>query len=230
MSNGSIRAVLFDLDDTLYDEMSFVRSGFQCVADHLAKLVPSNPQELVSQMMDALLEAGRGKVFDKVLQSYHACSADLVERLIRLYRQHQPKIGLYPEVLPVLQELRRLGLRTGIITDGLHTVQKRKIAALHLGEWMDVIICTDERGREYWKPNPAAFEQALAVVAVKPNEAVYVGNDPAKDFAGPNSIGMLSVHLCRSGISMERSCGAVAHVTELAEVIRIARGVSSCIA
>lgn len=218
---GSIKAVLFDLDDTLYDEITFVLSGFRAVSAYLANRFKVNEREVFSTMIEILKKEGRGKIFDRMLERYGLYSSHLVEELVKVYRLHIPTISLYPDVQPTFRALKRHGVKLGIITDGLHTVQKRKVTALGLQNLVDIIIYTDELGREYWKPHPLAFQQAVTMLGIKPAEAIYVGNDPAKDFAGPNSIGMFSVHLCRNGVPEECDCEANTHINTLAEIIQI---------
>jgi putative hydrolase of the HAD superfamily len=222
--NGSIKAVLFDLDDTLYDESTFVASGFRTVAAHLADRFGVDKQEAFSAMMAVLTTEGRGKVFDQVLERYGLYSSQLVAELVNMYRSHLPEISLYPDVRPTFQALREYGARLGIITDGLHVVQKRKVAALGLQDLVDIMVYTDELGQEYWKPRSAAFQRAVVMLGVQPGEAVYVGNDPAKDFAGPNSIGMFTIHLCRNGIPEESDCEANAHISTLTEIMQVITG------
>lgn len=213
--------MLFDLDDTLYEESAFVASGFQTVAAHLADRFGVDEQEAFSAMMAVLKAEGRGKVFDRVLEHHGLYSPRLVAELVSMYRFHSPRISLYPDVALTFQALREHGTRLGIITDGLHMVQKRKVAALGVEKLVDIIIYTDELGQEYWKPHPATFQQAVTMLGVEPSEAVYVGDDPAKDFAGPNSIGMHSVHLCRNGIPEECDCEANAHINALTQTMQI---------
>lgn len=222
--SGSIKAVLFDLDDTLYDEGTFVASGFRTVAAHIADRVGLDKQEVFAAMKAVLTTDGRGKVFDRVLERYGLCSPELVTELVNIYRSHVPQISLYPDVWPTFQALRKYGAGLGIITDGLHTVQKRKVAALGVEELVDIIVYTDELGKEYWKPHPAAFQRAVVMLDVKPTETVYVGNDPVKDFAGPNSIGMVTVHLCRNGIPEGSDCDANAHISTLTQIIQLITG------
>ncbi len=80
--NGSIKAVLFDLDDTLYDESAFVTSGFRTVAAHLADRFGVDKQEAFSAMMAVLTTEVRGKVFDRVLEQYDLYSSHLVMELV----------------------------------------------------------------------------------------------------------------------------------------------------
>jgi putative hydrolase of the HAD superfamily len=89
------------------------------------------------------------------------------------------------------------------------SVQRRKITALGLNELFDALICTDELGQEFWKPSPIPFKVALALLGMCPSESVYVGNDPAKDFGGPNEIGMVTIRVdrCYQGEVLQNSGG-----------------------
>lgn len=222
--SGSIKAVLFDMDDTLYDEHTFVSSGFRAVAAYLSNRFHVNEQSIFSAMIEVFSTEGRGKVFDKALERYGLYHPRLVDELVSIYRLHQPQIALCPDVVPAFRELKRQGAKLGIVTDGLHSVQKRKVAALGLTALVDVIIYTDELGHDYWKPHPAGFQHAMETLALKPTEGAYVGNDPARDFAGPNSIGMLTIHLQRNANFEETDCEAQVHITDLAGLIPIIVG------
>jgi len=219
-----IKAILFDLDDTLYEESTFVASGFWAVAAHLAERFGVDRQKAFSDMMTVLTTEGRGKIFDRVLERYGLYSPYLVAALVRVYRSHMPSISLYPDVELTFWTLKENGVKLGIITDGLHVVQKRKVTALGLQDLVDIIIYTDELGGEYWKPHPASFYRAVSMLGVESSEAAYVGNDPAKDFAGPNSVGMLSIHICRNSMPEECNCEANAHISALTQLLQIITG------
>lgn len=220
-SNSPIKAVLFDLDDTLYDEITFVTSGFETVASYLSTNFHLIEEEILSVMMELLSRNGRGRIFDKVLEYNGLYEPKLVEELVSVYRSHQPNIDLYELVVPTFQELRHLDIKLGIITDGLYSVQRNKVSSLGLQDLVDIIIYTDEIGREYWKPHPIAFELAIKKLAIEPHEAIYVGNDPAKDFSGPNSIGIRSVHLCKDRCIEKASCEANIHIGNINDIISI---------
>ncbi|MBC7261121.1 MAG: HAD family hydrolase [Chloroflexi bacterium] len=213
------------MDDTLYDERTFVVSGFHAVAGYVSDRFHVDQQGIFSAMMEVFSTEGRGKVFDKALERCGLYSPTLVEELVHVYRSHQPQITLYPDVIPALTALKECGVKLGIVTDGLHSVQKRKVAALGLIGLVDVIVYTDELGRDHWKPSPVGFLCALERLAVEPTRAAYVGNDPAKDFAGPKAMGMLTVHLDRSSkLAQETDCEAQAHIAELAELVQLVAG------
>ena len=191
----SIRAILFDLDDTLYPEHEFVESGFHTVARHLVDLSGRGYDEMYQRLMTLLEERGRGCVFDLVLDELGLCDDVNVARSVYLYRTHTPIINPYPEAVSLLRDIRARAIAVGLITDGMGSVQRRKIEALDIQSLFDLIICTDEIGPDYWKPSPLPYELALQTFGISPAEAVYIGNDVSKDFAGANQIGMTTIQI-----------------------------------
>ncbi|MDE7406229.1 MAG: HAD-IA family hydrolase [Clostridiales bacterium] len=173
-----IKAVVFDLDDTLYPEYDYVLSGFAAVGEYAQK------QYGIADVKSGLIELfsqSRDKVFDRFAQNHgidKSCVADLVE----VYRTHTPDIKLTDEVKQTLSELRAGGYKLGIITDGRPNGQRAKIKALGLNELVDEIIITDELGEDCRKPNPKAFEVMADRLGVTLDQMAYVGDNPQKDF------------------------------------------------
>ncbi len=193
--NANLRAVFFDLDNTLYPEAEFVVSGFRAAAYCLAKHRHLDAEKLQNRMLDILHAQGRGRVFNTLLAELNLDSPILLRTLLLVYRSHHPAISLFPDVESVLVALKNRGLRLGLVTDGTASVQRRKIAALDLDRHMDVVVCTDELGEGCAKPSPIPFEVALTLLDVAPTAAAYVADDISKDFAGPNHLGMKSVQV-----------------------------------
>jgi len=193
-----MKAVLFDLDDTLYPEIEFVKSGFSSIARYLSLRYHIDKYTLFNQMLDLLQRDGRGKVFDTLLRNLNLYTEEKVRLLVYLYRSHRPTIHLYEDALPTLEHLIHRNICLGLVTDGMASVQRNKIAALKLESLFDVIVCTDELGREYWKPSTTPYNIALDFLEVTPLETTYVGNDPSKDFLGANILGMSTIQVRRS--------------------------------
>ena len=149
------------------------------------------------QLLNILNEQGRGRIFDRLLSELGIYDEDRVRLLVYIYRSHKPEIKLFPEALPVLRALKQKGLLLGLITDGMASVQRNKIAALHLDE-LDMVVCSDEIGRDCWKPSVVPFKLALEFLQVTPGEAVYVGDNIAKDFQGANAVSMGTIMLRRA--------------------------------
>jgi len=188
-------AVLFDLDDTLYPEMTFVHGGFRAAADRLARRTGHGRDRLFERMV-AIHEAdGRGRIFDTLVAEIGSGDPALVPMLIFAYRTHTPRIAVFDDVPPVLAGLRHAGVRLGLVTDGLASVQRRKIDALGLAEFVDAVVPTSELGPGVDKRSPIAHLVALDVLGVPPSAATYVGNDPRKDFVGARMAGIATVRV-----------------------------------
>ena len=192
-----MKAVLFDLDDTLYSEIDFVKSGFRVVAKHLNQRYTFDEYDIYNKAIEILTEDGRGKVFDTLMKNLNLYTQERIRLLVYLYRAHHPNIQLFAGAVPLIEKLRQNGMRLGVITDGMASVQRNKVLALGLDKLVDTIIYTDELGKEHWKPSVLPFKIALELLNVPPHEAVYVGDDVSKDFVGPNSIGMHTIQVKR---------------------------------
>lgn len=178
-------AVVFDLDDTLYSEKEYVRSGYKEVARILPQVADAE-EKLWSSFEE------KKPAIDTVLKEADIYSDELKERCLSAYRNHEPDIHLYVGVADMLKEIRKKGLGIGIITDGRPDGQKRKINALGLERMVDVIIITDELGGlEYRKPCGKAFHLMRDMIGNGGYSAMcYVGDNIKKDFIAPEEFGM----------------------------------------
>ena len=150
----NVRLIAFDLDDTLYPELSFVESGFRAVARTVEERFPRARK--FYELLWSIFSAGeRRSTFNAALQQAGLGEREgvAVAELVKIYRSHMPCIPLYPdarEILATLQGKKKIGL----ITDGYLETQKNKFAALQLEQYVDRAVFTDAAGREAWKPNP----------------------------------------------------------------------------
>lgn len=181
---GPVKGVIFDLDDTLYSEKDYVRSGYKAVSDYLGG-------GYEDELWNAF-EAGRPAI-DDLLREIGRESEK--EAALEQYRAHIPSIRLYEGVETLLTKLREKGLRVGIITDGRPEGQKNKIAALGLAPLIDDIVITDELGGvQFRKPCDIAFRIMQTRWRLPASEMVYIADNPAKDFQAPEQLGMKTVY------------------------------------
>ena len=178
-----VDVVVFDLDDTLYPEKDYVKSGFSAVGEAFPGVA-----DMGGKLWEEFL-AGE-KAIDYVLQSEGLLTEENREKALDTYRNHEPVIHLEEsakEILPELKKTKRLGM----ITDGRPEGQRKKIRALGIQELFEIIIITDELGgAEMRKPNPRAFEMVREYFGTPYGKMVYVGDNIAKDFQAPEMIGM----------------------------------------
>jgi putative hydrolase of the HAD superfamily len=197
-ASSTIQAVVFDLDDTLYAERDYVRSGFAAVARHLAG-GGRDAGALGTYLWDNFLAGRSAKAFDAAGTHFglNLSPADIAE-LVEIYRTHRPAIQPYggiPDFLALLREDHRLGL----LSDGFLPAQELKLEALKLRRFFDEVLFTETLGRSAWKPSTQGFE-ALSRRFDLPGEAMaYVADNPAKDFVAPNALGWRSIQFLRPG-------------------------------
>jgi putative hydrolase of the HAD superfamily len=87
--------------------------------------------------------------------------------------------------------------RLGLLSDGYLEVQQRKLHALNLAHYFDAAVFSDKWGREAWKPSVKPFEEILSLLRTEASAAIYVGDNPTKDFLGARQIGMFTIWVKR---------------------------------
>lgn len=217
------RAIVFDLDDTLYPERAYVHSGFAAVATMLGRRFPV-PPDLTDRMRALFDTPDRPRVFNVIVEQLALPNGEtLIADMIQTYRTHRPTIALYPDADAALTRLRD-SAKLGLITDGHAAAQHAKIDALHLRPRLDALIVTDDWGRGFWKPHPRAFEEMSARLAVPPDRCTYVADNPAKDFVAPNVLGWHTIQIRRRDAPYAGGrpvrCGEPREIIELLDASR----------
>jgi putative hydrolase of the HAD superfamily len=193
--------LIFDLDDTLYDEMTYVKSGLHAVAAFGRASYGWNEEDSYTFMDACLLKYGRGKVFDEWLRAHDHYSASRVNQCVHVYRHHIPSISL-PIVAKQLL-LKYQGLCSlYLVTDGHKIVQQKKIDALGIEALFKRCFVTHRFGIRHSKPSLYCFEKIKEVEKCDWSSMVYVGDNPAKDFVNLNAIGSSTVRV-RTGSHAE---------------------------
>lgn len=179
-----VLGVIFDLDNTLYSEKQYVRSGYKAVAKLL-------DDETFADRLWTYFESGKPAI-DELLNEIGCMGRK--EECLKAYREQIPEITLYDGVSELIQRLKGKGIKVGIITDGRVSGQKRKIQALGLDKLIDDIIITDGLGgAQFRKPCDIAFRIIQRKWGFPFEQIVYVGDNAEKDFQAPQQLGMRSV-------------------------------------
>ncbi|HFK1452408.1 TPA: HAD family hydrolase [Bacillus pacificus] len=195
-----IKAVIFDLDDTLISERRYIESGYKHISKLLSKKLQKDEQELYQLLMNLFNENTRN-VFNRVLDTFGiSYTQNEIMELVEEYRNHTPIIQFFEDVLPCLKKLRAKGINIGIITDGYAKAQRQKLEAIKAIDYFDEIIVTDELGREYWKPHHKPFEVMREKLNVEFSEMVYIGDNPQKDFYISCIYPIQTVRIHRNGV------------------------------
>ena len=175
-----IKLVVFDLDDTLISEVQYVKSGFRVVAEYLEKKYGF--QGTYGEL-EKLFQKNRQLVFNRYLDSKNVTySQEEIEKIVEIYKKHEPKIEFFPDVEATLILLKQYGIKSAILTDGIFSTQELKIKAVDGEKFFEEILYTDKLGRDAWKPSPRGFEVLKEKFDISYDEMIYVGDNPKKDF------------------------------------------------
>lgn len=211
-----LKAIVFDMDDTLYPESAYVRSGFRAVADWAAEQYQWGADESYTVLTRLFDEGVRGDTFNRWLTAQGHTEPDVcAEECVRVYRTHQPTLTPYEDIPALLRELKPR-YKVGLVSDGYLAVQQAKFKALALTEWFDAIVFSDQWGRDSWKPSPRPFVEVLSLLGVEGPEAVYIGDNPTKDFIGARQVGMKTLwYKPAEGVYADRQPPTEAHHPDL---------------
>ena len=211
-----LKAYIFDLDDTLYEEETYVNSAFMSVCEYVSKKHNLDCNTLYEYCIQSIHSEGRGHTFDNLCN--HFSINEDVKDLVRIYRDSKPSLEIYEDAKYLLNEIKKHNAKIGIITDGNAKVQDNKVRALGLYDIVDAVILTDEYkdGRESLsKPDERVYQMCLDKLGVKAEEAVYIGDNPLKDFLGAKKLGMKTVRIIREkGMFMKEKASSKEYEAE----------------
>ena len=190
------------MDDTLYDEIDYCRSGFTSTAMYITENCASAEQLKTEKVFNALwsqFTAGNTKTtFNAALDKLGIRYDDsLIRKLVEVYRTHPPSIQLPGESKSTLDKLHD-DYTLAMLTDGFLPAQELKVKALGIEKYFKMIVFTEKLGREFWKPSPVGFEKILNNLKESAENCIYVGDNAEKDFIAPNELGMVTIQLIRA--------------------------------
>jgi putative hydrolase of the HAD superfamily len=195
-----VKAVVFDLDDTLYPEQQYIMSGFSAVARYVHNIFGKH---LLEDLV-AVYQAGeRTNVFRHALMRHFSkVDENIVRNVAHVYLAHRPRIELYEDSRLALAMLCKRRIPTALITRGHAGVQRRKVEALGLADLLDSITYLDEM-LDVSEPGQICAD-AFSITALEFNVAttnlLYVGSQPHLDFHITRKLGIATVQVRRPAL------------------------------
>jgi len=183
-----IKALIFDLDNTLYDEKSYFLEVFRIFAKKY-KLDFEFIKELLSD--DFFLKSK--DIFGDVLKKIGCYSVAKQNELFELYKTIDCKLDLYSEAYKIFDFAIKKNISLAIVTNGVLEAQKNKVKVLKLEKFTNCIIYAREFGKEYEKPHPLPFIKAIKCLKVNTSEAIYIGDHPFTDIKGAKKVGLKAI-------------------------------------
>ena len=187
-----IKAVLFDLDDTLIDRAG----GFARMCRHWYRTLPAGGRPDSEQRFVARMAAWdrdglpKHEIYGNLLRCWPGCFPS-VEAAIDCHRtQLAPFTAFAPRTRALLARLRREGFATAVVTNGTAASQRSKVQHWGLPDLVDAIVVSEEIGAA--KPDPAIFRHALGAISADRTSTLFVGDQPVADVCGARRLGMLT--------------------------------------
>jgi len=185
--------VIFDLDDTLYKEVDFLKSAYKHIAKRLEIEISNNIYE---EML--ALWFNKESVFDVIKKKYSF--KESISDLVFEYRYHKPEINLSFGALKLLRELKKYDIQIGLLTDGRSKSQRNKIISLGIEHYFSKILISEEYGSE--KPSLRNFQYFKE--ESDSSYFVYIGDNYSKDFVSPNKLGWMTIGLLDDGRNIHK--------------------------
>jgi putative hydrolase of the HAD superfamily len=219
-----IRAVIFDMDDTLIDwsgrEGDWVATTRECLRPVHEHLTSQGHEIITLEEMAQVYADQTRNAWEKVTPPEWACPRHIdilsstikalnvqmdsldMQKMQRLYAwRGDPGARPFEDTIEVLKALREAGLKLGLVTNADLPMWMRdyELDAFGLVEMIDVRLTAGDVG--HLKPHPAPFKEAAKQLGVLPEEAVFVGDRLQDDVIGARSAGMRAVWIRRASSS-----------------------------
>ena len=187
----TIKAVIFDLDETLFDRTSSLKSFVAAQIVRHEALQFDDPDIVISKFLE-LDKRGRVSkldVYRALLQTGLFFESDIPENLFREYENEFWRFAIpFAGINQMFADLKVDGVKTGIITNGHTHIQLRTLLALNLDKLVDDYLISDSEGTR--KPDQAIFELAVQRLDVETEECMFVGDSAVSDICGAMQAGM----------------------------------------
>lgn len=183
--------IVFDLDDTLYKEIDFLKSAYQEIAIKVSEMAHLNPKKVQKEMLSNYTKGAN--VFEQLISAYDL-KVD-VHYFLTIYRNHSPTISLTDGNREVLNTLKAKGYNLCLLTDGRSIQQRSKLKALGIEDFFTSIIISEEFGSE--KPSIANY--TCFVKNEDEISYIYIGDNTKKDFVSANLLQWTTICLLDNG-------------------------------
>ncbi len=230
----SLRAILFDVDDTLFSTTTFAtKARRNAVRAMLRAGLKMEEEAVYSELQEVIREfsSNYNQHFNKLLMRLPLAAqvgtnpALIVASGVAAYHDTKFRDLLpFEDAIPFLKAVRSAGLITGVVTHGLTAKQAEKIVRLGLLPYLNpnAIFISDQLGIA--KPNAKLYQAALRAIGVAPEETMHVGDSLSHDIAPPKSLGMHTAWIYRTAREGQdlaiKPSHRVQDFKELAQVLR----------
>lgn len=207
------RAVVFDLDNTLYSERSYREAAYWSIAVRLGRRFGWRASEVHKHLLRIVDVIDEHAAFERLLLDFGVrdslVAACIEQVIVPAYATCVCNLELYDDARSLLRELTKRSVPMGLVTNGSKQMQWNKIGLLGIQRYFKCIIVAGEHfTRDFWKPHTAPFEMCFASLGLDPTDCLYVGDSPELDVPGAASLGA-KVMLVRRDATRTNALGCV---------------------
>ena len=210
-----ITAVIFDLDDTLYDENQYFAEVITAVC-----LRYSLNRERMLYMLNSHRFKRSRDIFGDLLRDQGQFTPELQEAMFSLYRTIDCNILLASDVRSLLTRLREADVRIALLTNGDVLAQRNKVRVLDIEGFVDHVVYARDQGKQYEKPSSLAFKRALSALRASPSETLFVGDNSYTDIYGASRVGLTTIWLNDGSMFCEGADFVIENLSELFPIMR----------
>lgn len=222
----AIKAVIFDLDNTLVDFMRVKRAAVSGAVDAMIDAgLKESKEAAIKRVFNMYDREGieDQRVFDKMLvETYGEIDYRILAAGILGYRRaKEGHLVLYPHVRNTIVQLIKLGLKLGIVSDAPRMSAWMRLSSLGLDAFFDTVVTTEDTGKK--KPHPAPFQLALSRLKVEPKEAIMIGDWAERDIAGAKALGMKTAFARYGDDFNTKEAGADFELADISELVKVVK-------
>ena len=221
-----IKAVIFDIDNTLTDFMKMKRAAVDSAVEGMIDAgLKVSKDDMVAKIFDIYWKEGveDQKIFDKVLlREFGSIDFKILAAMIIGYRRAKAgAMALYPHVGMTLAELMRMGLKIAVISDAPRLEVWLRIVGLGLHHYFDHVITSEDMGVK--KPAPEPFKKALRMLGTRPSETIMVGDWAERDILGAKNLKIRTAWAKYGNTFDTKDSGAEFELDDIYELVGIIR-------
>ncbi len=227
-----IKAVLFDLDNTLVDFLRMKKTSVDAAVSAMIDAgLPMKKEKALKMLWD--LYDDYGIEYGNILQEFLTKALGRIEwkmlsnGIIAYRRVKTTFLEPYPHVMQTLIKLKGRGYKLAVVSDAPRMRAWLRLASMKLTEFFDVVVTMDDAGGKL-KPDPEPYELALKKLGLRPQEVIFIGDNPDRDILGASRLGIKTVHAKygewkKPGKDSAKPDYEVEDIADLLKILKVAR-------
>lgn len=222
----SIKAVIFDLDNTLVDFMRVKRAAVEGAVEAMIDAGLKGTKEEATKRVFSMYDREGiedQRVFDKMLVEtlgeidYRILAAGIVG----YRRAKEGRMVLYPHVRQTIIELVRMNMKLALVSDAPRMSAWTRLIFLGLDSFFNTVVANEDTGKK--KPDPAPFMHAVSKLGVKPEECIMIGDWAERDMVGAKALGMKTAFARYGDDFNTKDHGADFELTDISDLVPIVK-------